>query len=93
MEVVEALANHGIVLRWGRNEGVIPTGGQNPVTFSFTLLDDNSRTKVEIAEEGWSETQAGLDAAFCNCMGWSQMFAALKAWVENVINLREGMYR
>jgi len=25
-------------------------------------------------------------------MGWSQMVAALKLWLEHGINLREGMY-
>ena len=50
-------------------------------------------TPGEIAEEGWRETEAGLAASYGNCMGWSQMLAALKAWVEHGINLREGMYR
>lgn len=26
-------------------------------------------------------------------MGWSQMLAALKAWTEHRIDLREGMYK
>jgi len=34
-----------------------------------------------------------LQASFGNCMGWSQMLAALKAWLEHGINLREGMYK
>lgn len=93
VEVVEVVPDARIVLRWGRNEGGKPTGEQNVVKFTFTSIDGNTRTKVEIAEEGWSETQVGLDAAFANCMGWSQMLAALKAWVEHGINLREGMYK
>ncbi len=54
---------------------------------------DPARTLVEIAEEGWHETEAGLQASYGNCMGWSQMLAALKVWIEHGINLREGMYK
>lgn len=93
VEVVGAMPDERIVLRWGRNEGGKPTGAQNEVTLTFTPLDNDTRTKVEITESGWSESQAGLDAAFGNCMGWSQMLAALKMWVEHGINLREGMYK
>ncbi len=32
-------------------------------------------------------------ASYGNCMGWSQMLAALKMWLEHGINLREGMYK
>ena len=61
---------------------------------TFQPVDgEPGRTRVEIAEEGWRETEAGLAASYGNCMGWSQMLAALKAWVEHGINLREGMYR
>ena len=38
-------------------------------------------------------TPAGLQASYDNCMGWSQLLAALKMWVEHGINLREGMYK
>ena len=93
VEVVEFVPDERIVIRWGRNEGGKPSGETNPVTFTFTPLEGDTRTKVEIAEEGWIETQAGLDASYGNCMGWSQMLSALKAWVEHGINLREGMYR
>ena len=93
VEVAQVIVDQRIVLRWGRNEGGKPTGEHNEVVFVFTPLDGDSRTKVEISEHGWSKTQAGLDAAFGNCMGWSQMLAALKAWVEHGINLREGMYK
>ena len=53
---------------------------------------DDGRTLVTIEEGGWQETPTGLKAAFGNCQGWSQMLAALKAWVEHGINLREGFY-
>ena len=47
---------------------------------------------VEIEEKGWRETEGALKASYGNCQGWAQMLAALKAWVEYGINLREGMY-
>ncbi|WP_421730564.1 hypothetical protein [Brevundimonas sp.] len=60
---------------------------------TFASLDDDKRTLVTIAEEGWKQTETGLKASYGNCMGWSQMLCALKAWVEHGVNLREGMYR
>jgi len=51
------------------------------------------RTKVEIAEAGWRSTEAAVKASYGNCMGWAQMLAALKAWKEYGINLREGAYK
>ena len=93
VEVVEAIADERIVMKWGRSEGGKPTGEQNRVTFAFAPVDGGARTKVTIAESRWSETQAGLDASYGNCMGWAQMLAALKVWVEHGINLREGMYK
>ena len=57
---------------------------------TFTPLDDDTRTLVEIREEGWRENQGALEASYGNCQGWSQMLDALKAWVEHGINLREG---
>lgn len=93
VEVVEVVPDERIVLRWDANEGEGPAGYKTEVTMTFTPLDGDTRTKVEIAEAGWRETQAGLDASYGNCMGWAQMLAALKLWVERGINLREGMYK
>lgn len=103
VEVVEVEPDRKIVLRWDASEGEAPNlpdtdpGDRSPgykttVTMTFTPLDDDSRTLVEIREEGWRENQGALDASYGNCQGWSQMLAALKAWVEHGINLREGMY-
>lgn len=98
VEVVEVEPNRRIVLRWEANEG--PPEDQDPVVraaymttvvFTFEPLDDG-RTLVTIEEGGWHETPTGLKAAFGNCQGWSQMLAALKAWVEHSVNLREGFY-
>jgi uncharacterized protein YndB with AHSA1/START domain len=84
VEVVEVVENERIVVRWDANEAGRKAGYKTTVTFRF---------KVEIAEEGWRATQAGLDASYGNCMGWAQMLAALKLWVEHGIKLREGMYK
>ncbi len=101
VEVVDVVPNEKIVLRWEANEGGPPESGDaaigsagymTTVTMTFTALDDG-RTRVEIAEEGWRETPGGLQASYGNCMGWSQMLCALKAWIEHGINLREGMYK
>ena len=54
---------------------------------------EGDRTLVTISEQGWRETQGGLDASYGNCMGWSQMLCALKMWIEHGINLRDGMYK
>jgi uncharacterized protein YndB with AHSA1/START domain len=85
VEVVEAVPDETIELRWQANEGEPPnvtdaeemTGAdyKTTVTMSFKPLDGDTRTLVEIAEEGWRETEG-----------------ALKAWLEHGINLREGMY-
>ncbi len=100
VEVVEVVQDQRIVLRWEANEGVpegdasvVDAGYWTTVTMTFEPLDDGARTLVRIAEQGWRETPTGLKASYGNCMGWSQMLAALKAFVEHGINLREGMYR
>jgi uncharacterized protein YndB with AHSA1/START domain len=49
-------------------------------------------TIVRITETGWEENQDDLDRSYMNCMGWSQMVSALKAYVEYGINLRKGAY-
>ena len=104
VEVVEVVPDKRIVLRWDAAEGEPPNvedanhpeavtaGYKTEVTMTFTGLDDG-RTLVEIAEEGWRETQGALDASYGNCQGWSQMLCALKVWLEHGINLREGLYK
>ena len=101
VEVIDVVPDEKIILKWDAAEGeqpvaqggeIKPAGYKTTVTMTFTPLDEGARTLVEIREEGWRETQGALDASYGNCMGWSQMLAALKAWVEYGINLREGMY-
>ncbi len=101
VEVVEVVPDKRIVLKWDANEGEAPNleGGEGKaadyktkVTMTFEGLDDG-RTLVEIAEEGWRETDGALKASYGNCQGWAQMLCALKAWIEHGINLRDGMYK
>jgi uncharacterized protein YndB with AHSA1/START domain len=101
VEVIEAIPNERIVLRWGASEGEAPNveGGEmapadykTQVTITFTPIEEN-RTLVEIAEEGWRENQRALQASYGNCQGWSQMLCALKVWIEHGINLRADMYK
>lgn len=98
VEVVEAVPNRRIVLKWEANEGppeaedpVVRAAYMTTVVFTFEPLDDG-RTLVTIEEGGWHGTPTGLKAAFGNCQGWTQMLAALKAWLEHGVNLREGFY-
>jgi len=90
VHVIEVVPDERIVLEWKANEP--DTDYQVTVTMTFKPTDDG-RTMVEIAEEGWHETEAALKASYGNCMGWAQMLAALKAWKEYGINLREGAYK
>jgi uncharacterized protein YndB with AHSA1/START domain len=102
VEVDEVVPNEKIVFRWEANYGGVPDGAapydpvsagyKTVVTMTFKPTDDG-RTLVEIEEKGWRENDAGLRASYGNCMGWSQMLAALKMWVEHKINLREGAYK
>ena len=101
VDVVEVVPDERIILEWGAGEGEAPNleggemsdaGYKTRVTMTFKPIDENSRTLVEIKEEGWHENQKALEASYGNCQGWSQMLCALKAWLEHGINLRDGMY-
>ena len=103
VDVVEVVPYKRIVLKWAASDGEAPNlpdvdpmergpDYQTTVTMTFQGLDDG-RTLVEIAEEGWRETEGALKASYGNCQGWSQMQCALKAWLEHGINLRAGMYK
>ncbi len=105
VEVVGVVPDEKIVLKWDASEGEPPNveNANRPematapykttVTMHFKPLDGDTRTLVEIREEGWRETQGALDASYGNCQGWSQMLCALKVWLEHGINLREHMYK
>ena len=90
IHVTEAIPDERIAFNWKANE----PGADYEVAVTMTFTDvQDGRTKVEIAESGWRDTEAALKASYGNCMGWSQMLAALKAWKEYGINLREGAYK
>src|ERR671912_529203 len=84
VEVDEVVKDQKIVLRWDAAEGDKPAGYKTTVTMWFKPTDDG-RTLVEIEEKGWHDSEAGLQASYGNCMGWSQVLAALKIWVEHGI--------
>ncbi|WP_438354026.1 SRPBCC family protein [Microbacterium sp. CJ88] len=90
VEVVEAEPPRRLVIRWEGDASAAEA--MTTVTFSFDPIDDGARTLVTITESSWTATSAGAKAAFGNCSGWSGMLAALKAWLEHGINLREGFY-
>jgi len=54
--------------------------------------DGPEATIVRITESGWDENEENLKRSYGNCMGWSQMLSALKAYTEYGINLRKGAY-
>jgi uncharacterized protein YndB with AHSA1/START domain len=87
VKVKKVVPNELIVFEW-EGEKDHPF---NVVEMNFKSLDDDS-TLVTISESGWSETQKGLDMSYGNCMGWSHVTSALKAYTEHGINLREGAY-
>ena len=88
VQVVDVIESSLIVLQWGGEGGSAMT----EVTMRFTDCGDGA-TLVEIGEAGWQANQAGLDASYGNCMGWSQMLCAMKMWVEHRIRMRDGFYK
>lgn len=90
--VVEADPSRRIVIEWS-GEHTASESGRTRTIFEFAPIDDGARTLVTITESSWQATDAGAKSAFGNCEGWTGMLAALKAWVEHGINLREGFYK
>lgn len=90
VHVTRVVPDEEIIFQWQANEA--GTDYQLEVTMRFSEIEPG-RTKVEVAEAGWRTTPAGQTGSYGNCMGWSQMLAALKMWAEHGINLREGAYR
>lgn len=84
--VLEVIPNELIVLEW---DGARP--GKTRVEMNFEKTGPEE-TLVKISESGWRENQEGLDSSYGNCMGWSQMLSALKAYSEYGIDLRKGAY-
>jgi len=90
--VVDADPPRRIIIEWEGNATTDPSGTTR-TTFEFEPIDDDTRTLVTITESSWQPTPDGAKSAFGNCEGWTGMLAALKAWVEHGINLREGFYK
>jgi uncharacterized protein YndB with AHSA1/START domain len=90
VDVTEVVPDEKIVFNWKANEPGAEY--QLRVTMRFSEVEAG-RTKVEIEEAGWRDTDAARQASYGNCMGWAQMLAALKMWVEHKVNLREGAYK
>ena len=86
VEVKQVIPNELIVLGWEGAKGL-----QTRVEMQFEKAGPDE-TIVRISETGWRETQDDLNSSYMNCMGWSQMISALKAYVEYEINLRKGAY-
>ncbi|MAN76629.1 MAG: ATPase, partial [Rhizobiales bacterium] len=94
VNVVEVVPDEKIVLTWeAAPEGDGSGNYDTTVTMVFEPLDDNTRTLVSITEQGWKQTETGLKSSYNNCEGWTGMLAAMKAYVEHGINLRDGFYK
>lgn len=89
--VIETVPDEKIVISWEGTEH--STGPTTTTTFEFSPVDEGARTLVTITEKSWRPTVGGAEGAFGNCMGWTGMLAALKAWIEYGIDLREGFYK
>jgi uncharacterized protein YndB with AHSA1/START domain len=90
VRVTQVVPDDEITFEWKANE---PDADYNiEVTMRFSDVE-TGRTKVEIEERGWRDSDAAVKASYGNCMGWAQMLVALKAWKEYGINLREGAYK
>ena len=86
VKVLEAIPEERIVLEW---EGA--KGRQTRVEMNFEHTGPEE-TLVTISESGWEANQESLERSYMNCMGWSHMLAALKAYTEYGIDLRKGAY-
>lgn len=88
VKVLRVEPPHLIRFDWPRNDGK----GENHVTFQFQPVGEG-RCKVSVTKSGWSPNAGGLQMAYGNCMGWSMMLAAMKAWLDHGIMLRQGMFK
>ena len=86
VKVERSVGNELIVLRWPGTQAKL-----NRVEIRFEPAGEGE-TFVKISESGWKATDVELKRSYSNCMGWSQMLFALKAYVEYGINLRKGAY-
>lgn len=85
--VIESKPPRRIAIEWGDE------AWKTTATFEFEPIDGDTRTLVTITESSWKPTPDGAKTAFGNCEGWTGMLAALKAWLEYGVNLRDGFYK
>ncbi len=76
------------MLEWSAGENDEAT----EVRIEFEPLDDDS-TMVRISEGTWPQTQGNLERSYGNCMGWTQMIASMKTYLEHGLNLRDGYFK
>jgi uncharacterized protein YndB with AHSA1/START domain len=86
VNVTKVIPNELIVFEW---KGAKNHNTKVEMNFEKTGPEE---TLVKISETGWSENQDDLQSSYGNCMGWSQMVSALKAFTEYGIDLRKGAY-
>jgi uncharacterized protein YndB with AHSA1/START domain len=84
VHVKRVVTNQLIVFEWAASDG----GYNTQCEMKFESLGAN-QTLVTITESGWKDTEAGRKSSYGNCMGWTEMLDALKAWLEYGINLRK----
>jgi len=87
VEVKKLIPDELISFEW-ENSG----GGYNTRVEMIFEKTGTDETLVKISEGGWKENEDDLKNSYGNCMGWSQMLSALKAFLEYGINLRKGAY-
>ena len=92
VKVVAADPPRRIEIEW-EGEATTDESGNTTTIFEFEPIDDGSRTLVTITESAWRPTVDGAKNAFGNCEGWTGMLAAMKAWIEHGVNLRDGFYK
>jgi uncharacterized protein YndB with AHSA1/START domain len=86
VKVKKVIPNELITIEW---EGA---PGRNTIVEMKFEKAGPEETIVRISESGWKENQEELNRSYMNCMGWTQMISALKAYTEYGINLRKGAY-
>lgn len=90
--VLAASPLQSIMIAWDAAEGSAAEGATTTTTTFTFEASGADRTLVTITESAWQVTPLGARNAFGNCEGWTGMLAAMKAWLEHGINLRDGFY-
>lgn len=100
IKVQQTVKDKLIRFTWAASEGTYdpktgelprPGGYDNTVEISLEALGPKE-TLVTVTEGNWKPTEGGLKGSYGNCMGWSNMLACLKAYLEYGINLRKGSF-